>query len=274
MNTARVLTLNLWGEQEPLERRLALIVETCAALAPDIIGLQEVREVPGKVPNTAATIAAALGYHHAFESATPWGGGDEGLAILSRLPIVRRGAVELPHAVPTERRVVLGVAVATPLGELCAFTTHLNYRMTDGAKREDQVAAVDAFAAGWPSPLPRLLLGDFNAVPHSDEVRFLRGLHTHAGRRTYWQDAWDRTHPGEAGYTWSARNPYTARLAWLDPDRRLDYIFVSPLFRDGRGAIRECRIVLDQPAPDGAHASDHYGVFAEVQLAPTPSPAA
>ena len=98
MFTLKVVTLNLWGEQPPLARRMQLAVEGLRALAPDVVGLQEVRQVPGTVPNQAATLATALGMHYYFEPATPWGGGDEGLAILSRHPIVARRVHELPHA--------------------------------------------------------------------------------------------------------------------------------------------------------------------------------
>jgi endonuclease/exonuclease/phosphatase family metal-dependent hydrolase len=55
-------------------------------------------------------------------------------------------------------------------------------------------------------------------------------------------------------------------LDFLEPDRRIDYIFVTPRRRDGRAAIRSCRIVLDQPAADGAFASDHFGLLAEIQM--------
>jgi endonuclease/exonuclease/phosphatase family metal-dependent hydrolase len=268
MDVVRVLTLNLWGEQPPLDRRLEIVTEACRALAPDVVALQEVRVVPGTVPNTAGTLAAALGWSWVFEVATPWGGGDEGLAILSRLPIARHAHAELPHAVPTERRIVLGAGIETPHGELAVFTTHLNYRLAEGVKREDQVVAVDAFAAAWESKLPKILVGDFNAVPESDEIRFLRGQHTSGGRRTFWQDAWVRCHGAEAGLTWARRNPCTARLGWLELDRRIDYVFVSPLFRDGRGAIRDCRIVLDEPDADGCFGSDHFGLLAEVHLTP------
>lgn len=135
MDTVKAVTLNLWGEQPPLERRMQLVVEGLRALAPDVIALQEVREVPGALPNQAKTIADALGMVLHFAAATPWGGGDEGLAILSRFPIVERFARELPHAVATERRIALGAVVETPRGRLAAFTTHLNYRLADGKKR-------------------------------------------------------------------------------------------------------------------------------------------
>src|SRR5512146_1846666 len=169
------------------------------------------------------TLAAALGMHHYFEPATPWGGGEEGLAILSRAPILARRAHELPHALPTERRLVLGVTIESAAGPVDVWTTHLNYRLTHGDKREDQVVAIDEHIAAQKSSLPKILCGDFNATPDSDEIRFLRGLHTAGGRRTFWQDAWERRHGRADGFTWARANPYTMRLRWLERDRRLDY---------------------------------------------------
>ena len=268
MSTLKVVTLNLWGEQPPLERRMQLAADGLRALAPDVVGLQEVRQVPGTVPNQAETLGRALGMDHYFEPATPWGGGEEGLAILSRYPIVARRVHELPHAVATERRLALGVTVESAAGPVDVWTTHLNYRLADGGKREDQMVAIDEHIAASASELPKILCGDFNATPDSDEIRFLRGLHTAGGRRTFWQDAWERRHGRADGFTWARANPYTARLRWLERDRRLDYIFVSPMKRDGRGVVLDCRIVLDRAAADGALPSDHFGLYAEVQLGP------
>jgi endonuclease/exonuclease/phosphatase family metal-dependent hydrolase len=263
----RVMTLNLWGEQPPLARRLQVLLAGLEELQPDVLALQEVRDVPGTIANQAETIAGRLGYQHVYAPATEWGGGMEGVAILARA-ILGSEHAELPGATPTERRVVLMARCDTPAGPVQVYTTHLNYRLTDGQVREAQVQAIDDFVKVHPSDLPQLLVGDFNATPAHDEIRFLRGQTTLGGRRTYWQDAWARLHPDEVGYTWARRNPYTAKLAWLEPDRRLDYIFVTPMKSNGRGTVRECRIVLDEPATDGVFASDHFGLLAEVVLAP------
>jgi endonuclease/exonuclease/phosphatase family metal-dependent hydrolase len=265
----RVVTLNLFGEQPPLERRMALVGDGLAALEPDVVALQEVRVVSGKLPNQAETLARRLGMTFVWEAATPWGGGEEGLALLARHPLTGAAAYELPHAVPEERRIVLCATVDTPAGPLAACTTHLNYRMADGHKRLDQAEAAAARAAALSAPV-RVLAGDFNAVPDADEIRYLRGLTSHRALRSYWQDAWAVCHPGEAGYTWARANRLTERMRWLERDRRLDYIFVSAPARDGRGVVHDCRIVLDQPDASGLCASDHYGLLAEIQIAPDP----
>ena len=189
------------------------------------------RQIPGVLPNQAETLARALGMNRRFAVATPsvsFGqGGDEGLALLSRFPFAAQSIQrELPHATADERRILLGAIVETPAGELAAFTTHLTYRLTDGLKREDQVAAAEALVAETPSDLPKVWMGDFNAAPEADEVP-LRGLHSLAGRRVFYQDAFAAMHPGEDGFTWARANPHVERLRWLAPDRRIDYIFVS-----------------------------------------------
>jgi endonuclease/exonuclease/phosphatase family metal-dependent hydrolase len=268
MDRLRVVTLNLWNEQGPLARRMELIVDGLRALAPDVIGLQEVRQ-SAAVPNQAATIASALGMEHHFGVSTPWGGGEEGLALLSRHPIVARGERELPHATEKERRICVMITTETPAGPLHAYTTHLNYRATHGQIREDQLVAAEAFMGESPTVrLPKLLMGDFNATPDSDEIRWLRGLRSVAGRRVYFQDAWLRVHPSEPGCTWSSQNPYTNLMPWLERDRRLDYIFATSPNLDGSGLAIDARLALCSSAPGGVWPSDHFAVYAEISTAP------
>lgn len=267
----RLVTINIWQEQGPWQRRLALLAERLRALDPDVVCLQEVRQVPGRVPNQAHTLARALGMHWTFEPAQAWGGGVEGLALLSRRAPRQRLVRELPfHGPGRSRRVCLGLRLPGEgegeHGPVWVFTTHLAYRLADGALRERQVLAADALIAGRGDEAPAVLAGDFNAVPEADEIRFLRGLTTLGGRRTYYQDAFARCNPGVPGHTWAADNPYTEALSWLEPDRRLDYVFVTPRRRDGRGQVRSCRMVLRQPDLAGVRCSDHYGLLAEIAL--------
>src|SRR5262245_38629678 len=97
---------------------MQVCAEGLRALEPDIVALQEVRQVEGLVPNQAETLASALGHNFCFAVSTPWGGGEEGLAILSRWPLLSYAAHELPHATEAERRILLGAEVETPSGVL------------------------------------------------------------------------------------------------------------------------------------------------------------
>ena len=287
--TLRLVTLNLWGTEPPLERRLALAARQLVELAPDVIGLQEVRPLDGRSgPTTAHWLAERLGHAHVlYVPAVRWpdgaiagrGAGEEGLALVSRWPFVARRALRLPEARPLDARLLLSAQVATEVGAIWVHTTHLHYRLDDGLARAAQVIAIDDAirACGRGNDdAPQLLCGDFNATPDSDELRFLRGLTTLAGRRTHFQDAWLRCHDEprrgdgpDRGITWSSDNRFTRPLRSLDLDRRIDHVYVTTRKKDGRGTVRACEVVLTEREGDadtGICASDHYGVMADVQI--------
>jgi endonuclease/exonuclease/phosphatase family metal-dependent hydrolase len=283
----RVVTLNLWGTEPPLDARLALAVRQLQALAPDVVCLQEVRPLDGGAGRTTADVLAdALGLTAHYQVAVAWAdgehghasGGQEGLAILARR-IGETRVLALPEPRPADARILLSAAVETDGGPIWIHTTHLHYRLDDGLAREHQVLAIDEAIRGLgraSDSAPQILCGDFNATADSDELRFLRGLTTLGGRRTHFQDAWLRLQrepgPGDGpaqGITWSSENRFTRPLRSLDLDRRIDYVLVTTRKKDGRGTVHDCRVVLTERAGLGEVeicASDHYGVCADVQV--------
>jgi endonuclease/exonuclease/phosphatase family metal-dependent hydrolase len=208
------------------------------------------------------------------------------VAILSRFGIRQSVTRALPHSAKTEGRVLFSAELAGPTattageasGGLWVHTTHLSYRQDEGKVREDQILFIDGeVTSRRPPPAakesPQILLGDFNATPDSDEIRWLSGLTTLGGRRVFYQDAWAAARAGEPGYTWRVENPFRARMSWLSANRRIDYIFVTPARRDGRGTIRGAELAFTEPGARGIHPSDHAGVVADVQIVgaePTP----
>ena len=56
----RVVTLNFWGTEPPLDRRLALAIRQLQALAPDVVCLQEVRPLDGVKGRTTADVIAPV----------------------------------------------------------------------------------------------------------------------------------------------------------------------------------------------------------------------
>lgn len=218
-----------------------------------------------------------------YAAATTWqagefgytSAGEEGLALVTKQPLLAHRVLVLPDARPGDVRILLSGQVATLGGPIWVHTTHLHYRLADGVARERQVDAIDAAITACGrgnSDAPQILCGDFNATSDSDEIRFLRGLTTLAGRRTHFQDAWLRCHrepgPGDGpreGITWSAENELTRPLRALDIDRRIDYVFVTSRKKDGRATVHDCRVALTDRA-DGICASDHFAVVADVQV--------
>ena len=272
----RVVTINFWGNEAPLTQRLSLARRQLEELQPDVIGMQEVRPLNGKTGQTSADfLAEALGFSCVYKVAQRWNdddffpghpGGEEGLALLSRFPIGQSSMAVLPEARPKETRILLSAAIDARCGQVWCHTTHLHYRLDDGRARERQVVAVDEVIRNTQTSQPQVLCGDFNATPEHDEIRFLRGLTTLEGRRTHYQDAFARVHPQDPGLTWCAENPQTRPLRSLDIDRRIDYIFVTSRSKDGAGTVLDAGLALHRRDENGVCASDHYGVFADVQL--------
>jgi len=265
VRSIRVVTLNLWNDRPDVVARIRVAVEGLKALKPDVIALQEVVSDTPTMENQAALIARALDAHWQFDPVSDHGGVQLGNAIASRFPIESHRSIALPSDPADPRRALL-CRVKTPLGILPFVATHLSWEMWQAPRREAQVVALDEFVHQHPGDLPVVIGGDFNTSPDSSAIMFLTGKMGLAGRGTYYRDAWQRRHPFERGATWSDKNPYTVR--WIERNRRLDYIFVGHIRDDGWGAVLDCRVILDMPGPDGTFASDHFGVYAELGLAP------
>ncbi len=269
MTTMRILTLNVWNRSSPWEERLAAIRAGLGELSADLVGLQEVvRLAPdvGDGLDQGTAIAEGLGYHVAY--GRPHDEPHLGNAALSRWPIARTHVYELPRAGTDERRSLLFAEVTSPRGPVPFFVTHLNWKFDEGHVREAQVrevvARVEAVVqAAPPGGMPAILVGDFNAEPDSDEIRYLRGLASLGGsRRVYFRDAFAWAGDGSPGHTFSKRNPFAAPLR--EPDRRIDYIFVRGRQDDTRGEPLEARVCFDAPI-QGTFASDHFGVVATLR---------
>ena len=256
-------TSGLFGDDESLEERFAMVTEELRTLAPDVIGLQEASVGWGR-GNVAGRLAAALGMEYVYGSATsrvfsPRLFGqilvramnfDEGPAVLSRFPIVDSEVSTLPRcAKRIDPRVLLRADVRTPWGDVAVFSTHVS--------RDDcQVARVAELVREQARGRPALLMGDFNA---GESMQAIRALNGDGG----FVDAFRASNPDALGATVWQRPGAPSSTVY----RRVDYIFVA-----GAGADVACRsrVVLDQPRrfPDGRTLwpSDHYGVLAELRV--------
>jgi endonuclease/exonuclease/phosphatase family metal-dependent hydrolase len=275
----RVATLNLWGQQGPWEQRREALQTAIAEAQLDAIGVQEVLQfdasvvpTPGSGPswNQAVALGESTGLHAAFGAALQLGFGYSfGNAILSRFPITAVENESLPGEPDVEPRAIVSAVLEAPFGPVPFFSTHLPWRFDEGALRVRQVLAIARAVdrRRTPDGYPPILVGDFNAEPESDEIRFLRGLHAREGQSTYFIDAFAEIGRGD-GATYSRRNAYAAAVG--EPDRRIDYVFIRG--RDPRGFGRPfaARVAFDQPMSISSSStpvfpSDHFGVIADLR---------
>ncbi len=284
METLRVATLNIWNKSGTWAERLPVLRQQLTELSPDILGLQEVLRlipdeddppVPSPENDQASEIAEGLGYHVAYGIAADYPGGLKfGNAILSRYKILDARTFRLPGADTGETRSLLYALLETPWGRLPCFVTHLNWKLHHGVVRLKQAVylaeRIFVLAPVEADFLPPILMGDFNADPESDEVRYLKGQHLVDGRSVYFADAWQYAEAAAGpGATFARDNAYALKAG--EPNRRIDYIFVRGPDRKMRGEPLNVRRAFDQSVP-GAEgpvwASDHYGVACDLTMSP------
>jgi len=256
----RIATLNIWHDSGPWPERLSLIRREIERLQPDVLGLQEVLRTLGAgeaTPETCQALAIANGYHVAYAPAAPRDGTGpvwQGNAVLSRWPIREQRAFPLPGADVAEPRALLYTLIEAPHGDLPVFTTHLAWEPQHGPLRLRQVEYV---AAQIEKLAPAaVLVGDFNAEPGSAELKHLAD----AGFVDAWAD-------GTPGFTFDRANGYAREAD--EPSCRIDYV----LLRGSGATATGARLVFTEPSRAGSAPvwpSDHFGVVAEVALAPTP----
>jgi endonuclease/exonuclease/phosphatase family metal-dependent hydrolase len=270
----RVATLNLWGRRGEWDERRRVLVEGFRALDPDLVALQE-----AVVTDRYDQVTDVLGegYHLAHQIDRQPGDDDaedgQGISIASRWPL---GEVWEPDLNVTPRTadfacgaVIAEVFAPEPIGPLL-FVNHLpNWQLTHERERELQTAIVgrliEEIAEG--RDLRHIILaGDLDATPEASSVRFWRGLQSLGGLSVCYRDAWGSTHPDEPGHTFTAENPLVTAENWdwaLELGRRIDHIMVRCSAHGPTLDIRVCERIFAEPI-DGAWASDHFGVTADL----------
>jgi endonuclease/exonuclease/phosphatase family metal-dependent hydrolase len=259
----RVLSWNLWWRFGPWEARLAAIVDTVKRLEPDIAGLQEVWIDLERDESSAGLVGEALGAEHRGAHRLDLDGIGFGNAVVSRWPITGGDVLALPAPDDAdELRTCVRADIDSPHGPLQVFSTHLNWRFDQSAIRQQQVRAICEFIAGSPPrQFPPILCGDMNAAPDSDEMRMLTGRAAVPVPKLVFHDAWEVAGSGP-GLTWSNDNPYA--VLDLEPDRRIDYVFVGWPKAGGRGQVLDVEVVGVEPVGETVP-SDHYGVLATLR---------
>jgi endonuclease/exonuclease/phosphatase family metal-dependent hydrolase len=280
MERLRVATLNVWNKSGPWAERMTLVREQMSALALDVLGLQEVLELetPAATTNQADELKP-VGWHRAYaaahDMAVAWVPKGQSLhfgnALLSRFPIVRSSSHPLPGAdLSDQKRCVLHAVVEAPFGEVDFFVTHLNWKLDEGWIRELQVKTVAKLVAELAPDdgrFPPVVMGDFNAEPQSDEIRYLGGFaRLGEPRSVRFADAWAYADVGAgAGFTFDAsRNAFAVQ--YHEAPRRIDYVFVRGPDAKGRGRPMSPRLCFDEDRA-GVFPSDHFGVCCDLAVA-------
>lgn len=242
-------TLNVRNTADRWRERRDLLVAQLAELRPDVIGLQELRRWPSQIRWITRRLNQSLWLeppyrYHATGKAGLWGLW-EGIAVLTRLPVVERGSLDLQG----EHRVANWVRVRLLDGAILeVHNAHLSSR--DEELRDKQARLIIDHLA-MKGETPTLLVGDLNAEPVSSTLRLL-------GQR--FDSAYARVSGNEPTRTWPS-----AGLAGVANGRVIDYILV-----DDHLEVADAWLTFDRPASTDPtlFPSDHFGIAATIRVRP------
>lgn len=180
-DTLTLVTLNTWKNGGDYARRLTLMAQQLAALAPDLVALQEVFVAPEAGAHTGDALAAALGMSQIHEPARrgPRRHGavalesTSGLSLLSRIPVETHQRLALPPDGGGER-VALIARMQWNGRRLAIVNLHLTYQPDAHALRRQQLKEIVKAVIALGSLDAIVLAGDFNAEPGSTPLRWLR----------------------------------------------------------------------------------------------------
>lgn len=233
----KVLTYNIHHANPPSKPDLIdlpaiakVIIESKA----DIVGLQELdvhTERSGKDLDQAAELGKLTGMQHYFVKGIDYQGGEYGIAILSRFPIIKSDSLRLPmkEGIGGEPRVLAVITIEPARGKQITFAnTHMDLKPET---RVLQARAIVDYLSDIQSPV--IFCGDLNAKPGSDPVKIFDEHFTRS----------------------SIENGLT--IPQINPRSEIDFIMFKP---SNRFKILKHE-VINEP-----YASDHLPVLVELEL--------
>lgn len=274
-NTFTIATQNIWNfnQLQPYLERMSNLGKVLVQEAPDVLALQEVRLDVRRQSVGMSQVDHILkffkDYQYVFQPAMLDSNKafvriEEGVAILSKYPIVWWTYVMLlrNETDPDDihQRILLHAVVNTPqLGITHVFTTHLSLGVQARLRSVVEICQYMSKFSG-----PKFLLGDFNTIPDSDEMTYLRGEIPLNG--TYCKGYTDVWREGPQYSNTSATPPQRAGLTFnaaAELTKRIDYIYASSSPVDRSKSIN---ILNAKTFGSSSYwpASDHLGVLLTV----------
>jgi endonuclease/exonuclease/phosphatase family metal-dependent hydrolase len=203
---------------------LGRIAEVIRRYRVDLVGLQEVDrgvERTGRV-DEIRELARLTGMDYAFAHNLDYQGGQYGVAVLSRFPILAIDHRRFANRRERERRGFIRVEVEVGGRRLNFVTTHLDYQWADGRLFETQ----QLLKALGDVRGPLVVTGDFNEEPRGGSYELML--------RAGFVDGWRRVCPA------CAEDPAGGATYPADkPAKRIDYVFYRGMGEDQPPAKNE-----------------------------------
>ena len=212
---------------------LARIAEVINRERPDLVALQEVDRGVERTQRVdqIKELARLTKMDYAFAHNLNYQGGQYGVAVLSRAPILSVDHRRYQHLREAERRGFIRVEVEIKGRRIHFVNTHLDYQHADNRLYE----ARQLLAALPASDAPVIVAGDFNDEPTGSSYKLML---------KDFVDAWAASGAAGDGLAYPADKP----------SKRIDYLFLGGGFK-----VKSARVVPTL-------ASDHLPLVAELEI--------
>ncbi|MGI9457743.1 MAG: endonuclease/exonuclease/phosphatase family protein [Aeoliella sp.] len=233
----RVLSYNIkHGRGNDGKVELERAAEVINRLEPDLVALQEIDNVvdrSGKV-DQAARLGELTDRHPAFGSFFDYQGGEYGMAILSKFPLVETKNLRLPDGAEPRTSLIVTVKPWKELPEIVFASVH--FYASEQQRLAQAKKLLEEFAE---EKRPSIIAGDFNSMPDSQVLKLFA-------------DEWAFPDKGEGRLTFASD----------DPRREIDHILFRPKDRFRIEKID----VIDEPI-----VSDHRPLLIDLLLVDRPT---
>ena len=209
---------------------------------PDLVGLQEVDRGVKRTEgiDEIAELSRMTRMEYAFAHNLDYQGGQYGVAVLSRYPILKTDHRMYLNKREAERRGLIRIEVKVSGRTLNFATTHLDYQYEDG--RVFEAGQMIDYLKDEKEAL--VLVGDFNEEPGGDAYKLIT---------THFRDAWV---PNKDMSAVKKAIPDGLSYPADKPVKRIDYIFLSS---KTTAKVKKAWIV-------NTLASDHVPVVADLEI--------
>ena len=247
----KIATYNIWNSSRGCPERIRHIVETIKALDADIVGLQEVNETAWKAISEAFPDRDRR--HFLYR------GDDEGLAFISKYPIIKMRFLNSAQDYPTDALVITAKVCRK---EVDFATFHLTWNSEE--KRMREIANLERYLETQSGRI-QFALGDMNCSEDSTAYEFLCKKCS-----PRWRDLVEEYGKTKPGFDKEYSLDYTKNPRWKDESRPGAPFFADRVFVKGCDdslKLKSGSLFGKEIYPEtGLCASDHYGVCFEVDI--------
>lgn len=255
----KIVTYNIWISTENFEKRLELLCKVLKKSNADIIGLQEVKN-----ENVVNYIKKQCDFKYSlWKRYYDW---DEGLAILSRYPIIY-DKTNWEDKRDVHNSFVLRTVIDYNNMEIGVTNLHLDYK--SALSREFEIVQAINMIEKYKNSEYEILLGDFNSSPDSSIYRYLVGQQSLNNHATTWIDLAKSYACAVASIPQITldfqNNPRWDNENALEIPARFDWIMLKYPYPKKNPKLNTVRIIGDKRELN-ITPSDHYGVICDIDF--------